>query len=629
MFDLVRNNKRIVQIILALITIPFALWGIDSYIRYSSGVDAVATVGKQKITTAEFQQALREQQDRLRPQLGGLDPALLESAELKRATLDELINRRLLLQYAFDAKLYVSDPQLASFITSQPSLMENGKFSRARYEALVAAQGLTVEAFEARVRQDLMLQQALVAIGNGHYGKLPVDRWLAAQLEERVIREAVFPSEKFAGKKPDAEAVRRYYDAHQRDFAQPEAVRVEYVVLSQEQIADASLVSEEEIKAFYERNIARFKKGEERRASHILIRVAKDAPASEIAEAEKKAAALREQALARPTEFARLAKEHSQDPGSASQGGDLGFFGRGMMVKPFEEAVFALKEGEISPVVRSDFGFHVIQLTAIRPERVRPLDEVRAEIVAELKRQAAQRRFAEAAEGFANLVYEQADSLQPAAEKYSLKVETSDWIAKGGTAEGPLAHPKVQAAIFASEAIEKRRNSEAIDLGDNRMIALRVIDHRPARVEPFDAVAGVIERILLRESQFAEAVAAGEAALAKLRDGEAVTLEWSAPRSVRRVFAPNLDDAAKRTLFSVAGDKLPAYVGAKSKGGYVLYRIERIQPYDPNAAETAAAAQALRQRYAQAVGQMEVDAWIAALRERYGVTVNTAALERK
>lgn len=629
MFDLVRNNKRIVQLILAIITVPFALWGIDSYIRYAREDNAVATVGDYKITAAEFQQALREQQDRLRPQLGGIEPSLLESPELKRATLDELIDRHLLLRHALDARLFVGDTQLAGFIASQPSLMEDGKFSRSRYEALVAAQGLSIEAFEARLRQDLMRQQALLAVGNGVTGKRPLEHWLAAQLEAREVREAFFPADRFSGKKPDAEAVRQYYEAHRQEFEKPEEVRVEYVVLAQDRLAEGINVPEDEIKAFYERNTARYKKGEERRASHILIRVAENASAADIEAAKKKAEALRQQLLAKPGEFARLAEEHSQDPGSAKNGGDLGFFGRGMMVKPFEDAVFALKQGEISPVVKSDFGFHVIQLTDVRPERVRPLEEVRSEIIAELKRQAAQKQFAEAAEGFANVVYEQADSLRPAAEKYGLPIETSDWISLKGPGEGVLAHAKVREAIFAADSLRNRRNTEAIDVGGNRLVAARVIDHRPARIEPLEAVSGVIERILFRESQYAEAVAAGEAALAKLQKNEPVAVDWHAPRIVRRVFAPNLDEEAKQAIFAASVGVLPAYVGAKSKGGYAIYRIESVKPYDPAAEETAAAATALRQRYAQAMAQEEVRAWLAALRDEYRVTINAAALEKR
>ncbi|MCX7896630.1 MAG: SurA N-terminal domain-containing protein [Rhodocyclaceae bacterium] len=628
MFDLVRNNKRIVQIILALITIPFALWGIDSYIRYASDADAVATVGKHKIAMPEFQQALREQQERLRAQLGEIDAALLASPEVKRATLENLITQRLLLQFAFDAKSFVGDAQLASFITSQPSLQENGKFSRPRYEALVAAQGLTVEGFEARLRQDLMRQQPLAAVANGYAGKLSADRWVAAQLEARQVREAFFPLERYAGSPPDEEAIRRYYESRRTEFEQPEAVRVEYLVLDESRFLQSIEISEEQIRQWYESHLSRFKKAEERRASHILLRLSPQASEREIEAVRQKAEALRQQALAKPSEFSRLAKEHSQDPGSAAKGGDLGFFTRGMMVRPFEEAVFALKEGEISPVIRSDFGFHVIQLTGVRPERIRPLEEVRSEVAQEIRREIAARRFAEAAEGFANLVYEQADSLKPAAEKYGLTLETSAWIVKGGAAEGVLAHPKLQAAIFSQEAIEKKRNTEAIDLGNRRLVAARVIEHRPAEAKPLSAVRDAIVRTLLRESQRAAATAAGEEALRKLKNGEKVELSWGPAQSVRWLLSPHLEAQAKRAIFSQPADKLPAYVGIAGQEGYRLYRIEQVAPYDVQDSSLATAAEALRQRYGQTVAQIELGGWVAGLRARYGVTVFPTALEK-
>lgn len=631
MFDVVRNNKKFIQIVLAIIVLPFALWGVESF-RAGGGNDSVATVGESPISLTEFQQSLREKQDELRPQLGSASPEMLDSPELRRAVMEEMINRRLVQLFVSESRLRVGDDALANFIAAVPALQENGKFSRQRYEALVAAQGMSVEMFEARVRQDLLMQQAMLAAGNAAVaGRLPADSWIAAQLEEREIREIVLRAEQFGeGSRPDADAIKRYYEENRARFERPEQVRVEYLVLDQGKLIEGITVDDAEIKAWYQANEARYKQPEQRQASHILIRADKNASEADAKAAQAKAEQLLAQLKANPADFAKLAKQHSQDPGSAEKGGDLGFFGRGLMVRPFEEAVFSLKEGQVSEVVRSDFGFHLIKLTGIRPERSRPLEEVRGEIAAELKRQNGAKRFAEAAEGFANTVYEQADSLKPAAEKYGLTIRTSDWISRGGQAMPPFTNPKLMQTIFSDDAIKNRRNTEAIDVGANTLVAARVAEHRPATVEPLEAVSGVIEKLLAREVAVARAIAAGEAQLEKLTRGEHGGVTWGTPRIVSRMHAPNLSAEARTAVFAVSPRKLPAYVGAKLPGGYALYSIDKVKPYiSGDGKEDAARSNALRQHYGQVVAQEEMLGWLAALRQRYPVKINQAALERK
>jgi len=630
MFDKVRNSKRFIQIVLAIIIVPFALFGLDAYINPTAG-DGVATVGDLSISAGEFQETLREQQDRLRPQLGNADPTLLDSPEIRRGVLDELINRRLLLLHAADSKVSISNAALAEAIMSVPALQENGQFSRERYEALVASQGMRVDAFEAQVRQDMIVQQMMLPVGNGALaGRVPADRWIASQLEEREIAESLLRADLFlADSKPDAAAIERYYQENRARFESPEQVRVEYLVMSQDALFERIRVKDEEVEAWYRANEAHFRRPEERQASHILIRADKSSPEAEIKAAQEKAADLLRQVRAAPGDFARLAREHSQDPGSAARGGDLGYFGRGMMVKPFEDAAYALKEGEISEVVRSDFGFHIIRLTGVRAEQARPLAAVREEIVVDLRRQAAARQYAELAESFSNTVYEQSDSLQPAVEKYGLKIEKTDWLVRGEPAVAPFSNARLLQAVFSEDAIKNKRNTEAIDVGGNTLVAARVAEHRPSRLEPVEAVSGTITQLLSQEAALAKAVAAGEERLARLRAGEKTDVRWGATRSVARMHAPNMTIDGLRAVFSAPAGKLPAYVGAKIPGGYALYRIDKVKPYDPADALSAQRARALRQHYAESVAQEELIGWLSALRQHYDVKVNTAALERR
>lgn len=630
MFDSVRNNKKIVQIILALIILPFAFWGVESYIGNMGGGKDLASVGDSKISLAEFQEALREQQDRLRPTLGGRDPALLESPELRRAVLDNLVQRRLLDLHAGGMKLSVSNEQLVGFIASVPQLQENGKFSPQRYEQLIAAQGKSKSRFEYEVRHDMTIQQAIAAIGNASLaGRTTADRWLAAQLEEREVSDVVLRADAFVAQvKPAPDAIKAYYEANTKKFELPEQLRAEYVILSRDRLSEQTAVSDEEVKAWYAGHPERYKQPEERRASHVLITVGAKASDDELKAAEAKAADVLAQAKKSPGEFARLAKQYSQDPGSAPKGGDLEWFGRGAMVKAFEDAAFSMKEGQVSDVVRSDFGLHVIKLTGIRAERGRPLDEVRAEIAAELKAATAAGKYAEIAEGFSNTVYEQPDSLAPAAEKYKLTIQKSDWLRKGAAAPGPLGNAKLMAALFSDDAIKNKRNTEAVEVAPNVLVSARILEYKPAAQQPLETVEPTIARFLAHQEAAKLAAQEGEQKLARLNKGEKVELGWSKPHAVTKGMAGELPPDVLRAIFTADAAKLPAYAGVPGAGGYVLFRISQVKRYAAEGGETPQA-RALRGEYARLVAEEEMASWIASLRAKYPVEINQAVLDSK
>jgi peptidyl-prolyl cis-trans isomerase D len=632
MFDVVRNNKKIIQLFLALITLPFAFWGVESYVRSSGGGNDVATVGGSGISQQEFGQALREQQERLRPMLGAnANPAMLDTPELRRAVVDTLVNQRLLALQARQAKLSVNDAQLVQFITSVPQLQQNGKFSKERYEAVVAAQGMSKEAFEARLRQDLVMQQAMAAVTDAVLpGRTSAENWLAAQLEQREIAEVQLRPEQYAAQvKVGADAVAAYFEANKKKFESPEQVKVEFVVLSQDKMSDQITVPEEEIRKAYQTQGDRYKQPETRRASHILITAAKTAPEAEVKAAQAKAEGLLAQLKKAPGDFEKLARANSQDPGSAAKGGDLDWFGRGMMVKPFEDAVYALKEGQVSELVRSDFGFHIIKLTGVRAEQARPFDAVKAEIGAELKRQAAAKKYAEAAEAFTNIVYEQSDSLKPAAEKFKLNVQQSDWVIRNGSAVPPFTNAKLMAALFSDDALKNKRNTEAIEVAPRTLVAARVVEHKPAAMPPLATVQPTIEKILVRQEAAKLAAKDGAARLARLEKGEGADLSWGPTRNVMRASAPQLSGEAVSAIFKAGVAKLPAYAGTQVPGGaYALYRIGAVKKFVAGQDEPPAA-RALRQRYADLVAEQEMLAWIDTLKARHDVKINKAVLEAK
>lgn len=626
MFDAVRNNKKIVQIFLALITLPFAFFGVESYVRSVGTGDDVAKIGDAKITQQQFQQALHEQQEKLRAQTGGqFDPKLLDNPEARSAILDDLINQRLLLQEASKKGLFVSDDAIRRTIASIDAFKVDGKFSTERYEAALRGQGMTPAGFEAQLRQDLTLQQLAGGIGqSGITAQSVGERVLAMQTEKREVMEYRLALDAYLDKVKLAEGdAKKFYDENSKQFAVPEQAKVEYVVLSMETIGAQLAVSDAEIKSWYDEHKTKFQQPEERRASHILIgseKIGKD-------KARAKAEEVLKEVRKNPGAFADLAKKNSDDPGSAVKGGDLGFFGRGMMVKPFEEVAFKQKEGEISDVVESDFGFHIIKVTGIHAGKEKPLADVKGEIEAELRKTAASRKFAEAAEGFSNTVYEQPDSLKPAADKFKLAIKQSDWLGRSANpANGPLGNEKLLAALFSEDSIKNKRNTEAVEVAPNTLIAARILEYKPASLQPFDGVKASIENFLKHREAQVLAKKDGEARLEALKKGED-KLAWGGAKSVSRMAAQLIPPPAVPAVFKTDVSKLPAYTGVELPGGgYALYKISKLEAGDKMDEDRR---QTTLRQLGTLEAQEEIQLYLAALRGRYKVDINKAAMEAK
>lgn len=635
MFDAVRNNKRIVQVFLALITLPFAFWGVDSYVRSAGPGNDVAAVGESKISLQQFQQSWREQMDRARQQMGpSFRQETFDTPEMRLAVANSLVDQRLLLLEANKGRLGVSNALLVEIISTMPSLQVDGKFSKARYEAALAAQGMSPEQFEARLRQDMIMQQLVGAIGDtGIVSSVSAEMMLRIQSEERQVAEIRITPEQFASEvKLEADAAKKFYDGNQKQFETPELVRAEYVVLSLDGLLSQVAVSDAEVKAWYEAHLSRYQQQEERRASHILITLAAGASDAEKAKAKAKAEEVLKDVQRNPTKFAELARQHSQDPGSAANGGDLGFFGRGMMVKPFEEAVFKQKQGELSGLVQSDFGFHIIKVTGIKEGKQKKLDEVRAEIEGELKRQGAQKRYAEAAEAFTNMVYEQSDSLAPVVEKFKLKLQQSPLLPRQVPQQalaslGPLGNEKLLAALFTEDAVKNKRNTDTVEVAQSTLVAARVLEHKPASVRPFESVRADIETMLKAKEATAAARKKGEDRLAELKGGQD-RINWALVKNVSRLQGKQVTALALQAIFRADVSKLPAYTGVElpNNGGYALYKILAVKPL---ATVDADKRRVLQRDYENMTAQEDFTAYLTGLRQRYKVEINKALLENK
>lgn len=626
MFDAVRNNKRIVQGFLLLIILPFALFGLDSYVRDGQSGQEIAKVGDVSITQAYLQNKIQEEIDNLRRRSGSeIDPKIFNDPTVRQRVLDGAIHQALLSEEARRLNLQVSDIGLSKMIASIPAFQEGGRFSKARYEAFVASEGKSIEAFEAGLRFDLTLRTLLGSVAeSGFVPKHISEQVLAVQTETRQIQETVFSAEQYQRQvKLDSNAAKAYYDANSAEFQLPEQVRVQYVVLSPERLSAQIKVTEAELRAAYESNKPAYQNTALRRASHILIASEGVDVAKAKAEAEKVLAEVR----AKPKQFAELAKKYSQDPGSAKQGGDLGYFSKGMMVPAFEDAVWSLKQGEISGLVQSDFGFHIIELTGIKGGDVKPFEQVRALLEKDIKTQSLTRKFAEAAEAFGNMVYEESDSFKGVADKFNLSIEQSPWFSKARPPiNSPLAHPRLLNDIFSADALQNRRNTQAIDVAQNILVSARVIEHKPATLESFESVRHKIEERLKQEAAFKLAHTAAEAHLAALKSGQdSKNTPWTGLREITRMNLKGLPPSAVAPVFRLSAHALPAYAAVTFPGDrVVIYKLNAVRPGAPEQRDRALLA--VEQQLRDLLVQEDVKTYLAALRDRYKVKVDQAAL---
>ncbi|KAB2310407.1 peptidylprolyl isomerase [Betaproteobacteria bacterium SCN2] len=629
MLEAIRKRAQglFAKIILALITIPFALWGVDAYFSSGGGNEVIAEVGDSGVTRQAYTDMLREQADRLRQAMGpNFDSSMTQSAEFREQVLRSMAEEEAMLQEANAIGLEVTDAQIAALLQQLPPFQEDGKFSPERYKRVLAQRGYTPAYFEYQLRRDIalgLMRQPVLAGALLPATSVELVARIAGQRREISWYE-ISPAAVAGQVNVTEKDIQAYYDAHKTEYVEPEAVRVEYAVLSLDELSRNIQPSEKEVQEYYASNAASLGPPEERSASHVLIGAAQGD-----AEARKQAKARAETLLAAlqkaPQTFADVARRESQDEGSAVDGGSLGSFGRGMMVKPFEDAVFSMKPGEMR-LVESEFGFHIIRLDGIQA-KTPPLAAVRAQIEAEIRRQQAQKHYAEAAENFSNLVYEQAASLKPAADALKLSIQTTDWMSRNDKAAAPFDSDKLLDAVFTADAIKSRQNIEPVETSRTTMAAARVIDHRPARQKPVAEVSEAI-RAKLQAEQTASLVAKmGQSQIAELNQGKEPALAaWSAFKLIGRQQPEGLDAKTVQSIMRVDTAKLPAYVGAgMPDGSYRIVRVTRIIEDTANPMLRAAVENGLRQAYAQsdALAQMEL------VKATQKIVIKPGALEKR
>ncbi|MGZ8257516.1 MAG: SurA N-terminal domain-containing protein [Gallionella sp.] len=619
MFDFVQEKKYIVYIVLGLITASLGLVGVNSY-QKSSGTSEVASVNGTKISAQELERSLRQQQEQLKQRLGqNFDAAMFDTPEMKRAVLDNLVAQRVLIDAANKSGLTVSDAQIAQVIGSIEAFQENGKFDAKRYASLLANNNLSPLMYEKRVRDELVSQQINeIFQPNAYSSAYSVAKVLRLNEQQREVSVATVAFQTLlAQAKVDAVAVKQYYDLNQKEFAVPEQARVEFVRFSVANLVANSNVDSAEVAQYYKDHQAEFSSEEQRQAAHILINVAATASAAEQEAARAKAEQVLAQVKLAPKKFTELAKQFSQDPGSAANGGDLGFFTAGMMVKPFSEATFALKAGEVSGLVKSDFGYHIIKLTALKAARVLPFDEARETIANKLRQQKASEKFTELAEKFSNTVYEQSDSLQAAAQLAGAKIEQSDWLIKGVANAQPF-NAKALQAIFSEDVVKNKRNTAAIEINASTLVAARIKEYKAATVKPLAEVQAAIEQKLAREKAIDLAATQGAAALAKLQKDGNSNLTFAAAQTLTRQ-ANGLDADLTRLVFQANANKLPQYVGQKTAAGYTVVRVDSVKNVENS---DVTKQQRYEQQVRQLLGEELFKAYIADAKKKASISIN-------
>lgn len=506
-------------VVIGLIIITFALFGLGSYLQDQSRVFA-ATVNDVEIPMRELQIAYQNQRARMEQLLGdAFNPALIDERTLKRQALESLIQRELILQAAHSARMGISDQLLAARIQAIPAFQEDGRFQEARYQDILARQGQVPAGFEYETRRTLTAEQLVSGLSNTAFVTRPeIARAYRLQDQKRTfdyIQVAAAPME--ANIELGEEDIKAYYEENSNQFVTPERVRLAYLRLNIASLGAMVEVDEAELLAVYEKKKQNLKTQEKRRASHILFQVPEDADEAAVdavnAEVEQVLAQIRNGG-----DFAELARQHSDDPGSSAQGGDLGYFATGAMVPEFDAAVFAMEVDTVSEPVRSQFGFHIIKLTDIKGSEIASLEDVRVELTEEIKQREIDDLYYEQMERLTDVVYENPDNLEAAADELQLEIQTSEWIsAQSGNGIGQ--YPKVIGAAFSEDVLEAGNNSEPLEVGPNDAIVIRVIEREAAHTTPLDQVKEQVVSAM-KKQRAAEAVKArGEQLLAELGQG--------------------------------------------------------------------------------------------------------------
>ncbi len=623
MFDFVRSHNRILQVALGLLIIPaFGIFGVQSYTSMNGEeAAAVAEVDGHKISRAEWEQQHRKDTERIRARNPQVDLKSLDTPEALRASLDSLVRDRVMQAAVQHQNLSVSEDRIKREWATNPQFQQLRALPPEQQAAVLAQQGLTINSLADTIGLELARSQALQGVAVSGFvpassNKAVVDAWF----DQREIQWQRFDTKEYgAAITPTDAQVDAYYKSHAAEFLAPEQAKIEYVVLDAEALKSQAKADPTLVQGYYDANKSRYTTAEERRVSHILINVAPNASAADVDKAKAQAEGVLAEVRKNPAAFADIARKSSQDAGSAAQGGDLDFLRKGAIPGPFSDTLFAMKDGEVSSVVRSEAGFHILKLTGVRGGTVKPFEEVKPQIEDLLRLQEAQKLFAGDAEKFTNTVYEQPDSLDPVVKAFSLTRQTAVVQRKPAPgATGPLASPRLLAAVFANEAIKNKHNTEAVETGASQLVSAHVVEYTAEHTRPLAEVHDQVVDSVRKTEAMAAAKKDGEARVAAAKKDPALALPVTA--TVSRLdnsgaVPREVSDAALKADLG----KGPAVVGlALPDGSYAAIRVLKSTPHVPDAGEAEQARTLITQTFEDA----EAQAVYEALKLRYKVKYN-------
>ena len=628
MFDFIRDHKKIMQILLIILIFPsFVLFGMDGYKRFQSKGDVVATVNGVEITKEEWEQSHKNEVTRVSASMPNMDVAMFDSPAMKYGVLERMVQTRVLESSAKKLNLMVSDQRVALAISGIEGLAgikkPDGSLDIEKYKQLLASQGMTPEIFENRMRGEVAMRQVVNGVTQSSVTfPAQIDVALDSFYQQREIQIAIFSASDFlAQAKPSDEDVNKFFATHKNEYQSAESADIEYVVLSLDAIEKNITLNDADLKAYFDQNQATLAAKEERRASHILINAADSASDADKQKAREKAQSILDAIKKNPASFADAAKKNSQDPGSAVKGGDLGFFARGAMVKPFEDAAYALKKGDISGLVQSDFGFHIIQLTDIK-SATSDFNQVRPVLEKELKNQQARKQFAEMAEQFSNLVYEQSDSFKPVVGKLKLDIQTAQNVMKEVKPDpkSPWTNANLLKSLFSADSIKNLRNTEAIEAGPNTLVAARITKHFPAKQIPLEEIKPMIVQAVLVQKALELAKENGKSKLDEWKKApEAAQLQ--SPLVLSREQSMNLPGNLVDETMRANTAKLPILIGVDlGSRGYGIVKINKVLE---NNTQTKSAQ--LRERFVKSWATAENLAYYGYLKELLKASIKEPA----
>lgn len=616
-------------LIVGLLIIPFALWGINSYFDVGQEMP-LATVNDVEISQQEFQRSYQQQRARIQEMFKDSPIPEEFDKQIQQNTLERLVENKLVLQEAAENNYRIPNEFLASEISKFPNFQEDGKFSKELYESAMSGRGMSTGMFEWQMRQALLHDQVFNGIERTAFvTNKAISDVARLQFQERDITYFKVPVERYKKDiKISQEEIEKYYAENSAGYMTPERVSLEYIELSSEALKKDINVSEEKLQSLYEEQKGMFGIPEERRASHILFEVAMDAAGDVVAQAKQQAGSVIEK-LKAGGDFSELAKEFSQDPGSADQGGDLGFFAKGIMDPAFEEAAFELKQGQTSSLVRSDFGFHIIKLEEIRPGKTKPFAEVRATLLDNYRQSEAEKIYYENAEILANQSYEQPDSLQPAADAVDAKIQFTSLFPRSGGA-GLAADPQVLKAAYSDEVLNQGLNSELIEINNNRSVVIRIKEHKAASQKPLAVVKESIRQQLVMIKAKEKVANVGKLIVQKLNDkvsekkiAKQLSIELKQEGFVKRT-GSSVDGNVVREAFQLQAPTTgePAMKEfSLSNGDFVVLRVKAVRDGDLSKVSQEEQ-KSLKDQLLSQAGNMDYAAMLDLIKEGANIKMN-------